>query len=57
MNMNALLPPALPEAKVRSAVTAEQGRSEPIGGRRGPGHPWRSGNGAAAVRADIKRSG
>ena len=50
-----LCSPALPEAKVRAAVMAEQGRSEAIG-RRGPEQAWRP-NGASPIRAELKRSG
>jgi LysR family cys regulon transcriptional activator len=49
-----LCSPALPEAKVRAAVMAGEGRPELIG-RRGPEHAWRSS--AAALRADLKRGG
>ena len=51
-----LCSPALPEAKVRAAVMAEQGKPEAIG-RRGLEQPWRSGNGTATARAEIKRGG
>ena len=50
-----LCSPALPEAKVRAAVAAEQGKPEAIG-RRGPEQAWRP-NGASPMRAELKRSG
>ena len=49
-----LCSPALPEAKVRAAVMAEQGKSE-VTQRRGPEQTWRLSNGIASVRAEVKR--